>query len=326
MKKHALALAVLALPGLALADGPTLYGQLNVTLDSLDKESATATEAWQLNSWSSRIGVKGDADTGVQGLKGLYYAEFGIDVDDGTGPFSQRNIYAGLKGGFGTLRAGKIDTPVKDAQGKVDQFNDLSGDIQNLVGGENRSNNIIYYTTPKLADAVTVNLSVAPAEDTNVDGEAGNEDGIADTLSASVVYEQGSVYLALGYDQDQAIGGYSPDGITRGDIVRLVGTLKGDAFEAGLLFTTAETNGAGGLEDQGVLVSGAFKNGNWKVKGQYGVNEGDTTGVEKTITALGVDYALGKSTTTYGYYTAVDTDAATDTTDTTIGVGLLQKF
>lgn len=326
MKKHALALALLAAPSLALAAGPTLYGQLNVTLDSLDKESATATKAWQLNSWSSRIGVKGDAETGVAGLTGLYYAEFGVDVDDGTGPFTQRNIYAGLKGGFGTLRAGKIDTPLKDSQGKVDQFNDLSGDIQNFVGGENRANNIIYYTSPKLADAITLNLAVIPAEDTNVDGAAGNEDGIADTVSASAVYEQGAIYVALAIDQDQAIGGYSPDGITRGDIVRLVGTWKSDAFEAGALFTTAETNGAGGLEDQGWLLSGAYKNGAWKVKAQYGASEGDTTGNEKTITALGVDYALGKSTTTYAYYTAVDTSAATDTTDTTIGLGLLQKF
>lgn len=50
MKKHALALALLATPALALADGPTLYGQLNVTLDSVETDTgvpATATDNFE---------------------------------------------------------------------------------------------------------------------------------------------------------------------------------------------------------------------------------------------------------------------------------------
>ena len=117
MKKHALALAVLAaaVPGLALADGPTVYGKLNVSLDNVDTDTgvaATSTTIWNLNSNASRIGIRGDADTFLQGVKGLYYAEFGVKADDGVAsgvsPFSQRNIYLGLKTDYGTLRAGKI--------------------------------------------------------------------------------------------------------------------------------------------------------------------------------------------------------------------------
>lgn len=322
MKKHALALAVLLTPAAALAN-PTLYGQFNVSLDNVDNGT---TDFFQLESNSSRIGIKGEADTSVEGLKALYTAEFGVNVDDGAGPFSQRNIFVGLKGGFGTLRAGKIDSPLKDAQGKVDQFNDLAGDIQNLVGGENRNDNIIYYSSPKLGEAVTLNLALIPAENTNVDGQAGNETGLTDTISTSAVYQSGNLYLAAAIDQDQALGGYSPDAVVRGDLVRLVATYKLDNLDLGLLYATAESNGAVALEDTGWLLSAAYNRGDWKFKAQYGVNEGDSTGTERTLASIGADYKLGKNTTAYGYYTQRETDTGTVAELNTWGLGLNQRF
>lgn len=322
MKKHLLALAVLAAPALALAEGPTLYGQFNVSLDNVDDGSE---DFWRLASNSSRIGIKGDVDTDVAGLKTLYGAEFGVAVDDGTGPFSQRNIFLGLKGGFGTLRAGKIDTPLKDAQGKIDQFNDLAGDIQNIVAGENRSNNILYYSSPKIADALVVNVAVIPAENTDVDGAAGNETGLADTLSASVTWQAGDLYLAAAVEQDQAVGGYSPDGITRGDLVRLVGTWKLDALELGALYATADTNGAGDAADDGWVLSAGWNLDKWKLKAQYGSSEGDG-GTERTLLALGADYKLAKSTTAYAYFVDRETDNGTTAELTTLGLGLNQRF
>lgn len=357
MKKHALTLAILAAPALALADGPTLYGKLNVTLDSVDTDTGVAapTNNYQLNSNASRIGIKGDAETGVQGLKGLYYAEFGIDVADGdtstTGTgltFSQRNIYAGLKGGFGALRLGKIDSPLKESQGKVDQFNDLAGDIQNLLAGETRYNNAIYYSSPKIAEGLTINVAAYPGEGVDIDDADGDQDtttgvetDLLDTVSASVVWEKGPLYAALAIDQNGS-GSGSLDGFVDingavagspkvADIVRGTVVYKADAFEVGALYENAEdvAQGATG-EDNAWLVSGAWKNGNWKLKAQYGVNEGDVTEDEKTLTALGFDYSVGKSTTLIGYWTSVEVDdgapASIDTETTTIGLGLDQKF
>ncbi|MFZ5724422.1 MAG: porin [Pseudomonadota bacterium] len=355
MKKHALALAIavappaLAVPVAALADGPTLYGKLNVTLDSVDTDNAAPTddtENWQLNSNASRIGIKGDAETGIQGLKGLYYAEFGLDADEGNPVFSQRNIYAGLKGGFGTLRLGKIDTPLKDAQGKFDQFNDYAGDIGRLIGGETRANNAIHYTSPKLLDGLTVNVAAYPGEGRDIDNDDGNantsddvETGIADTLSASVAWEKDALYAAVAIDRSND-GAGTLDGFTDidsgttgsqtvADIVRAVVVYKADAFEAGALYqTAADVSQDSDREDSGWLVSGAYKNGPWKLKAQYGVNEGDVTERERTLTALGADYALGKSTTITGYWTEVDNDpqATGRPVTTTIGIGLDQKF
>lgn len=360
MKKHALGLAVtaitaaLATPAIALADGPTLYGKLNVSLDSIDTDTgaaATSTNNFQLNSNASRIGIKGDAETGIQGLKGLYYAEFGVDVDDGTGPFTQRNIYAGLKGGFGTLRLGKIDTPLKDAQGKVDQFNDLTADIANLTAGETRANNSIYYSSPKIAGGLTLNLALYPGEGVDVDNADGDnntatdvEEGIADSLSASVVWEKDALYAALAIDRNGSgsgnLAGFTDiNGATTGtpsvaDIVRAVVVYKADAFEVGALYQAAEDVGdatdAG--EDTALVVSGAWKLDKWKFKAQYGTNTGDVSNAaadrERTITALGADYALGKSTTLFGYWAEVNNDpeSAARPITTVVSIGLDQKF
>src|SRR3546814_4286727 len=74
---------------------------------------------------SSRLGFKGDQDVGVADLKVIYQLEYGIDPDGSEGaPFSERNIFVGLKGGFGAVQFGKYDTPVKNAGAKTDLFND----------------------------------------------------------------------------------------------------------------------------------------------------------------------------------------------------------
>ncbi len=63
--------------------------------------------------------------------------DFGDDEDKST--FKQRNIYAGIKGQYGSLLAGKNDTPTKQAQKKIDLFNDLSRRYQeNFCSAENR--------------------------------------------------------------------------------------------------------------------------------------------------------------------------------------------
>ena len=159
MKKNLLAIAVgaalaspMMMPGAALADGPKVYGKVNVSLENMNYDPAPGgannDDKWELQSNASRLGVKGDFDLDVAGLKAVYKAEFEISVDDGDKDgqtFSQRNIYGGFQGGFGTLIAGKFDTPTKKAQMDVDQFNDLDGDIKNIAAGENRVSNIIQY-------------------------------------------------------------------------------------------------------------------------------------------------------------------------------------
>lgn len=70
MNKKLLALAIgaaIAMPVAALAEGPTLYGKIDLSLENQDNGAA---DMWVVENNASRIGVKGSADTGVSGLAG----------------------------------------------------------------------------------------------------------------------------------------------------------------------------------------------------------------------------------------------------------------
>lgn len=334
MNKKLLAIAVgaaVAFPAVALADGPTVYGKMNVTLEmnSVDPEPAAPDNdsEWVLDSNASRLGVKGAYDLEVGNLQAIYQAEYQIDVDNGGGaPFSQRNIFAGLKGGFGSIKAGKFDTPLKTSQGDVDQFNDLDGDISAFMTGDERANNIIQYSSPKLADAITINAAFIPNEDQDdFDGNGENENGLTDTISVSVVYETDSLYAALAQDLDNAYEGLDADAnVGPIDITRLTGAFMADAFEVGAIFQMAEdTEGDG--EETSILVSGAFKMDRVKLKLQYGMTEGDQSEEELTTLSFGADYKLAKASKVFAYYTVNEADLA-DTEETFLAVGMEHKF
>jgi predicted porin len=334
MKKNLLAIAVgaaVAMPGLALADGPTVYGKVNVSLENAEFDDGVnpSEDAWELNSNASRLGVKGDFDLDVAGLKAIYQAEFEISVDDGDKSgqtFTQRNIYGGLKGGFGTLKAGKFDTPTKKAQGKIDQFNDIGGDIKNVLSGENRVSNIIQYSTPALGDLVTLNAAFIPAENNDIDGDGDPETGLADTISVSLVAEKDMFYGAISHDADMTDELITDETGTSPaiDITRVALGLKPGNFEVGALFQTAEETEADG-EETSYILSGAFKIDRVKLKAQYGMTEGDVSDEEATQVSLGADYKLAKASKVYVYGTQLEFDLA-DEEETIIGLGMEHKF
>lgn len=347
MNKKLLALAigaVVAMPATVLAAGPTLYGQIDLSVENVndnidysvsspvvpvDSEAQTSQEAWVLRSNASRIGVRGEADTDVSDLKGIYQAEFGVKADDGAGPFSARNIFVGLQGGFGTLKAGNIDSLVKVAQGPVDEFNDSSLDMSlngNGVVGEDRVSNTVQYTSPVFADAITVSVA------TDLSETAVN----SDAMELSVAYNKDGLYLALASGSNVATGyGVSPLTATQTDILRAVAAYSTDSFEVGFLYQTAKDSNnaaAAEAEDKAMLLSGAFKMDAWKFKAEYGTIDGDdgtpAADGSGTLMAIGADYAMGKSTTAYALAGSLESDDGAGTTSRygTYGVGLRQKF
>lgn len=327
MKKQLLALAVgsvIAAPSLALADsGPIVYGKVNVSYENQDDGN---NDAWKLQSNASRLGVKGELDLDVEDLQAIYKAEFEISVDDGDKSgqtFTQRNIYGGFAhANAGTLIAGKFDSPLKVSQGKVDQFNDLQGDIKNIMAGENRFSNTVQYSTPTFADMFKLNVALIPGEDQSAGAE---DNGAADSISSSLVFDNGSFYGALAYDSEVSDSLAADDtGDTKLNILRATGMARLDMFEIGLLYQLAEEDTGKG-EDTSYLVSGAVKLDRWKLKAQYGLTEADTTDEELTLLAVGADYKLAKNSKAFAYFSQVEADLASDE-DTTFGIGFEHKF
>lgn len=330
MKRKLLPLAIgaaIAMPGVALAN-PTVYGKVNVTLENDDIDNGNdSADTWEVNSNASRLGVKGKEKIS-DNLSAVYKLEYQIAVDDGDEVFKQRNIYGGLKGGFGEVIVGNFDTPTKKAQNKVDLFNDYQyGDIKNVIVGENRESNMIQYTTPDMG-GITAKIALQPGEEfDDNDPDTDDRDGLADGISASVSFEQDGLYLAIASDSD----------IAGADVVRFVAQGNIDMFQVGFIYQTAEEADAdnNAEEQDGYILSGAVKVGSeGKVKLQYGASELDNLGndpdaetVDVTQIGLGYEHKLSKQTKLFTHYVNVETEQGNASIEgTTLAFGMQHKF
>lgn len=332
MNRKLLALAVtaaLAAP-LAAQAAPTVYGQLNLSLDMVDAES-TGDDNWQVNSNSSRLGVKGEEALG-NGYSAVYKAEWAVAGDTAATPdLVGRDRYLGLKANWGTLKLGAFDSPLKSSQGNVDQFNDMNyADMGNYVWGENRQDNVIGYESPKIADAITVKVSLQS-------GETNADDGFAEAVSASVTYEADNLYLAAAMDKD-VNNNANPFSSAVGDgrdAIRLTGVFTMDALQLGAMLQTSETSdeGPGGIaqDDETVmLVSAAYNMGKHTFKGQVALVNDDFGGgaeTDYTFLAVGYDHNFTQTTKAFAQVASLNADnSVVETDDTVVSLGMQTKF
>jgi predicted porin len=292
-----------------------VYGKLNLTLQDSDEAGASVVE---LQSNASRVGVKGEEELN-RGFKAIYQFEWEVDPDGQSGDdnFSARNQFVGLTGAFGTVKVGRHDTALKEAQGDFDLFNDLEGDINDTFLGENRLENYIGYTTPEFADAFSVTLNVFPGED-----PAAGNDGVADGTSIAVNYETDAVYAAVAHDTD-----LDGEGV---DSTRLTGGYTLGAAQFGLLYQRTD---AGSVDGDGFGGSVAYTFGDSTAKLQY--LDADIWRVDpqadpldnllESQVSVGLDHRLGENTKVFGFYTTGDIGGTSETNDY-LAVGIEHKF
>ena len=322
MNKLMLSAAIASTMGFAsqgFAAGPidgTIYGKVNISAVNADNG---ADDTWKLNSNASRLGVKGKTEI-ADGLYAVYKAEFEMCVDDGDckgQTFTQRNIMGGIRGSFGTVWAGKHDSPTKLAQNKIDLFNDLEGDIKNTFEGENRVSNIVAYTSPKI-NGFSTTVAMIPGEGADVDGDGQDDTGLTDGISYSLSYSMDNLYIAVAGDQD----------VDSQDLLRIVAQYKMDALKLGVMYQQNEDN-LGTKDESGFFLSAAYKlDKKTTLKAQYGSIEDDADGDEEKTLSLGADYKLAKGTKLYVFYTD-NTDSSVgeaDKEDTAFGLGMEHKF
>nr|AAC79493.1 outer membrane protein I precursor [Neisseria gonorrhoeae] len=154
MKKSLIALALAALPVAAMAD-VTLYGTIKVGVEtsrSVDHTGRanrvkTATEIADLGS---KIGFKGQEDLG-NGLKAIWQLEQKAYVSGTNEGWGNRQSFIGLKGGFGKVRVGRLNSVLKDTGG----FNPWEGksgylSLSNIAEPEARHISV-RYDSPEFA-------------------------------------------------------------------------------------------------------------------------------------------------------------------------------
>lgn len=356
MNKKLLTLAVAAAmvaPAAAMADA-TMYGKVRLAVESHDTESNGADNI-QINSHSSRVGVKGSEDLGG-GLKAVYKLEFGVHISDTANEFSggdslsNRNAYVGLAGDFGTLVIGRHDTPLKMSTGKLDYFSDTAGDYNmGYMEGyvDRRANGTVAYITPNMGG-----LTIAAAA---VPGENNQADGLADAYSVAAMYDNSGIYFSAAYEAGDtdidALAGTSDALITatvNGNTVTQNGTANiGDlaqtrvglgydagAWRIGAVWENMDlemenfTQTVGGqqvpvkaadIDQDTYTVGAAFDFGNNTVKAKYF----DATDVRDGF-AVGFDHNFSKRTQAYVVYADSSEEAGAD--NTVWGLGLNHKF
>ncbi|NQD38467.1 porin [Permianibacter sp. IMCC34836] len=330
----AAAMATLSAPTFA-ASALELYGKLNVTvqntdLDTGDTDANADGDVWEAKSNASRLGVKGEL--GIDdGFSAFYQAEWEVDSTETGGastPFKSRNIGVGLRGRAGQILVGRWDTPLKLAQGKVDLFNDLDGDIKAIFTGETRASNIVSYSSPKIAGGLVFNVSSILQEKVDAGTPSTeNQDGPLDATSISVEWQGSNLFLALAMDQDHNTGTYAEDSKT----TRLVATYKLGDFQLGGLYQKQE-DGAD-FDEDGMLLSVAYNvNEDNTIKLQHGESDIGSKGQigaeggEQTF--LGWDHKLAKNIMVFAFYgeQTFDVLSATYPEKTFLAGGLEVKF
>src|SRR5690554_6083073 len=310
LKKAALpvAISLVALSGALTAQaaeenenkGPEFYGMLYVSLDLQKSENtidATKDEPshWALNSRNSRIGVKQDIALNDK-LTAVYKIETGVEIDDGDRngkSFYQRDIYLGVKGDYGQIIGGRFNTPMRMAEGKIDPFNHLDGDITAVLGGHVRVNNIVQYSSLKFANTV-INVAFMPGELEDLDGDGADDNRIANAFSASAVYNEGNLYAAFALDKNMPAQ-VTTDDVNRSDRVQLAAKYQMGAAAFGTIIQQAKVSNNSDLKENAFIVNGTYRINDYTLKAQYGLNKGDSTKNERSLAAVGVNYHVAKN-------------------------------
>jgi len=294
---------ITAIAALALSTGAQaetkFYGKMNVSTGFDD-----ASEDFSVNSHASRLGVKGSDDLGFATV--IYQAEYGNNIDAG-GTLGARNTYLGLDyDGLGTVKLGRMDTPMKTSQGKFDLFNDVF-DISDGLLAENRANNQLNYTSEKMG-----NLQVS--------GSAIFEQANSDGYSFSAEFEKDALYAAVAYNKDVQDGDLG----AALDTVRATFVYNQNNLRLGAMVNHVEV---GAFDDTGFAFNLAVTQGLHVFKAQFISSDQRTDGVLDTgyqAVMAGVDRKLAKTTKAYVYARSSESDNVSSAAEAV--VGLEHKF
>ena len=278
MKAKGFILFIIICFGMSLSAEPKLYGKLWITLESQDTSLGSEVD---MVSNASRLGVKGNIDI-REGIEAIYQVEYEVDPVDGTADkkkertFKQRNSFVGIKGSYGTLFMGTHDTAFKISQNKIDLFNDLAGDIENILQGENRMKDFIGYTTPKSRGGISATFNTIKSS------EGLGYDSINDSTSISLNYKTKSLYAALSIDSK--LKGY--------DSTRLSLQIPFNRTQIGIIYQDTKNLGTGEKKD-GYVVSMLKELGSKGIF-KFQIANSDMKLNSGKQTSIGYDYKLSK--------------------------------
>ena len=340
-----MALCAAGLPAVAQTSvsNVTLYGRINTSVERQKVEPASGQSASTTGLFNnaSRWGLRATEDLGG-GMKALFQLESGFGSDTGqltnnpsttgssVGLFN-REAFAGLSGGFGTIRAGRITSPLYFASADyISMHNHDTGSssdtLFNFSATGVNNNNTVAYKTPDFSGAnVEIAYSFAagffpsnPAAFQERPGSSSNQTNV----QVAVNWVGGPLHLGGGYAQMKDRSG-TPQTDTDMWVIRGLYELGPMTFGAYYEFSNF-TVGSVETDRGNFRLAAMYTVGASEFHVNFGVaddlsNINDSSANQWT---LGYNYNLSKRTKVYAYYTVVDQDANVDY----FGTGTGSKF
>lgn len=286
-----------------------VYGKVHVSTEYADDG---LDEFVNISSNASRLGVRGSKDL-IRELKGIYQIETGIDITGQSHELIPRNRFAGLAGKFGTVLMGIYDTPFKQIARIVDVFSETVGDSRNILGNyaifseinhfNVRAKNALMYKSPK---AGGVQFSMLYATDfMSVSTECANsgykDDQNCQLGSTSLSYDEGPIFLAIGYETRQDDSG-----------MRLVARVQSDNAFASFVYESLASKAGSTVRDRAAYAfNGAYHFGLVSLALQYQIaDEHELSGSSEdsgaNLFSAGVFQSMSKDTRVYLVFSTVN--------------------
>ena len=141
----------------------TLYGHVDVSGDLFNPSVYDQGTKFGIASNGSYFGIRARHNLAPYGYDGYaFLAQFESQVDVASAPteraaFGTRDSFVGIEGPYGTIKAGKVDSPYKKATAAFDPFANTIADYNSIIGntgGDNRAefdwrmNHAVWYESP----------------------------------------------------------------------------------------------------------------------------------------------------------------------------------
>lgn len=310
MKKSLIALATLA------AVSGTAFAQSSVTLSGTFDPSyskATTTTSAGAKSSATILGNSQQGTTAIKfsgtedlggGLKAIFMLEQNFDSTDGSnGAFAAGEVFAGLSGGFGTIRLGAANSPTLGVQAGRTPFGTKVGSGYNTTSGaaNTRNDDSFVYTSPTfggfsvgIAQALKVPAGAAAKRDIALNYAAGPLVVGVSSVSQTAVISQTNLMAQYNLGVARLYAGYVSEDNKAG-----AATSK----KTGTNFAIAAPMGA---------ITLMANIASWDVDGG--------TANDRDITAVGVKYDLSKRTSTYARMVTDKTTGGSKVQTTLVGL------
>jgi predicted porin len=319
------AFAAPAFAQIKIGDSLQIYGRVNVsyeritTKDSSDTATQPNESNWDLIDNSSRVGFRGRKEL-TPGLTGFFQIESRTDLVEGDAQWASRDSYAGLEGGWGTIRLGRTIGPVYYATyDYISMHNHDTGTSSDaLLAGTVFGNagfmpRTVWYTSPKFGG-----FSIDVAHSLLDGGRLAPEASQPRHLGLVASYDQGPLHVAVSHadtKNSNDLNGVLPGVVANKDSATTIGGLYDfKTFVIGALFERAESRLLTGSDASRnyFRVSAMVPVGKHELHANFGTVDHrldadlDDDGANQWT--LGYNYNITKETKVYAFFTTVNND------------------